>query len=310
MRVAVIGARQVRSGLGEHLASFCHAAGADVSAVFGTSAETARLAAAGLEGRLGVRPRPVWEPEALFEQSAPEALVIACPDAAHEAWLERALAHRCHVLCEKPLLWGGPDPAARAEGLGRAFLAAGLHLRVQAQWPHTLEVWRRLFPGVLDRPPDHFRMGLAPSAPGRGMFRSSLSHPLSLLAHVLPDPTAQIEEASAILAGEAGRIDFVYRTTAHAVRCTVEVEHTPSPPRHAAYGFDGHMATRIIRALEPYTLALEGGGRRIPLPDPTPLLVRSFLDDVASGPPQAIDPAVLPGMRHLARLMAAVPDAP
>jgi len=315
MRVAVIGARQVRSGLGEHLAAFCHAAGARVVAVHGTSPTTAAEAAANLEARLGVRPRPTTEPEDVFagagqSDGPPEALVIASPDTTHETWLERALAHGCHVLCEKPLLWGGADAAQRAEDLARAFLGAGLHLRVQAQWPHTLDTYRTLFPGALARAPRRLSMRLSPSAAGRDMFRSSLSHPLSLLARVLPDPEAMIEDVHAVLEGDVGRIDFVYRTEAHAVRCTLEVEHTPAPPRPAAYGFDGNVAMRVITAMDPYTLAFEGGGRRIPLPDPTPLLVRSFLSEVAAGPPKDIDPAVLPGMRHLVQLMDAVPEGP
>ena len=140
------------------------------------------------------------------------------------------------------------------------------------------------------------------------MFRVSLPHPLSLLATVLPDREARIEEAGAVLApsGAEGRIHFVYRGAGRRVQATVHLVQQPDGPREAAYGFDDHIAYREVVGPD-YALEFHGDGRRVPLHDPTPLLVRSFLEHAASIQARRIDAAVDPGMRHLVDLVAVVP---
>lgn len=305
MRVAVIGARRVHQGIGEHLARFCHQAGATVAAVYGTTPETSAAAADHLEHTLGSRPEATTTPEDLFAVSGLDAVVIAGPFAAHETWLTAALERQLHVLCEKPLLWGGADPDLRAERMGRAFFDAGLVLRVNAQWPYTLGAYRELFPETAAQPAS-FYMRLSPDSAGSAMFLESLSHPLSILATVLPDPEAEITERHASHDDHGGHISFGYRSGDHTIQCELELEQMPAQPRLAAYGFDGRLATRIVDMAD-YSLELEGDGRRVPMPDPTSLLVGSFLDEVASGRPRGLDPALLPGMRHLVRLMEALP---
>jgi NAD(P)-dependent dehydrogenase (short-subunit alcohol dehydrogenase family) len=308
MRIAVIGARQARGGIGGHLARFCVQAGAQVVALYGTSEQTAREAVASLGASTGLRAQAVWSADALDDVGL-DGLVIASPDETHEAWLERALARDLHVLCEKPLVWGGDaHPDARALALAERFRAQGLLLRVNAQWPLTLPAYEKLFPGVAVDAKGLF-MRLSPTVAGSQMFRVSLSHPLSLLATVLPDADATVEDATATLApgGAEGRMEFAYCGAGRRVRATVHLVHQPEAPREAAYGFDEHVAYREVVGPD-YKLELQGDGRRVPLPDPTPLLVRSFLEDAASMHPRRIDPAVLPGMRHLVQLMAAVPD--
>ncbi len=306
MRVAVIGARRAQQGIGEHLATFCHQAGATVAAVYGTTPETASAAATSLAPVLGGAPVATSTAEALFAVPDLDALVIASPRDTHEAWLTAALDHQLHVLCEKPLLWGGADPDLRAERMGRAFFDAGLVLRVNAQWPYTLATYRELVPET-PALPERFFMRLSPTTPGADMFLASLSHPLSLLATVLPDPEAAVTGGRAHYDAHGGSIAFGYRSGKHTIHCELELGLMPAPPRVAAYGFDGAIATRVVTSMSPYTLELTREGRRVPMPDPTPLLVGSFFDEVASGRPRGLDPALLPGMRHLVRLMEAVP---
>ena len=308
MRIAVIGARQARGGIGAYLARFCVQAGAQVVALYGTSEATAREAVAALGTSTGLRAQAVWSEEALSAVGL-DALVVASPDETHEAWLEHALARDLHVLCEKPLLWGGrPEPHQRALVLAQHFQRQELVLRVCAQWPFTLPAYEKLFPGVAVSAKTFF-MRLSPTVTGPDMFRLSLPHPLSLLATVLPDAEAKVEEAGAVLApgGEEGRMHFVYSGAGRRIHTTVHLVREPDTPRAAAYGFDDHIAYREVVGAE-YALEFQGDGRRVPLPDPTPLLVRSFLEDAASIHRRRIDPAVQPGMRHLVQLMRAVPD--
>ncbi len=311
MRVAVIGARQAHGGVGEHLARFCVEAGADVAALLGTSERTAHEAVATLAASTGHVARAIWEP-AQLRGTTVDAIVIASPAVTHELWLGYALRQRLHVLCEKPLLWGGQDPGKRAASIARAFSERGLHLRVNAQWPFTLPSYEALFPDVAAKATS-FYMRMSPSVAGPRMFLASLSHPLSILSSLCPDIDAEVLDPDVSIEpdGLEGRIQFVYLGAGRRLDCTVHLVVQPEPPREVAYGFDDCIASRVIHWPE-YTLELEGDGRRIPLPDPMPLLVRSFLEAAATDGDPWIDPAAVPGMRHLVTLMAAMPaeDSP
>lgn len=307
MRVAVIGARQTRTGTGAHLARLFAQEGADVVALFGTSESSAREAVAAFAAKTGTAARAVWDREALLALEL-DAVAIAAPDEQHAGWIAQALAAGFHVLCEKPLVWGSEDPAQSAQFLSELAQQQRLLLRVVAQWPFTLATYEELFPGVIAQASSFF-MHLSPTVTGPAMFRVSLSHPLSLLAAVLPDMEARVVHPEVQLAatGEEGSIQFAYVGAGRRIDCTVQLVQQAAPPREAAYGFDDRIAHRRIHGPD-YTLELEGEERRIPMPDPTRLLVRSFLDEVAIDQYRLVDPAVDPGMRQLVALMAAVPD--
>ncbi|MDJ0522246.1 MAG: Gfo/Idh/MocA family oxidoreductase [Planctomycetota bacterium] len=306
MRVAVIGARRSRTGTGAYLARFLVQEGADVVALYGTTPRTAQEATDALEVDTGIRAKPVWDSEALMD-TYPEALIIASPDETHAVWIRFALRHSYHVLCEKPLVWGATRPAEHAPVLIERAERGGLVLRVATQWPFTLPTYEDLFPGVAAKATSFF-MRLSPTTPGRAMFRTSLSHPLSLLAAVVPDMDARVLDPEVELAEtqDEGRIHFAYEGAGRRLDCTVHLVQEAAAPRTAAYGFDDAVAHRVIDPSD-YSMALEAEGRRVPMPDPMRLLVRSFLADVAMDPPRLVDPAVATGMRHLVALMAAVP---
>jgi predicted dehydrogenase len=309
VRVAVIGARCRNHGIGEHLARFVVRAGHDVCALLGTSRDTAREAVEHLRATTGHVARPHTELASMLASERPEVLVVASPHATHAAYLERALEAGLHVLCEKPLVWATGDDAETAERIASAYLEAGRHLAVNAQWPRTLPTWRRLFPDAPRRVPRRFAMRLSPRDAGTAMLPAAMPHALSLLAAVLPGADAELEDVTVTRrAAEHVRVAFTYRLAGEAIESRVDLVQCLEQPRPAAYGFDGHIAHRHVE-LDGYRLFLEGAGRRIPLPDPTPLLVGSFLEAVAAGPPAEIDPAAVPGMRHLVRILdAAAPD--
>ncbi len=307
MRVAVIGARRARTGTGAYLARFLVEEGAEVVALLGTSEASAHEAAQQLASATGHRAAALWQEDALGDVDL-DALVIATPDTTHDHWIHRGLEARLHILCEKPLVWGRGDPA---EGARIIVARAGEQqrvLRVATQWPFTLPTYETLFPGVSATATSFF-MRLSPTAGGRDMFRVSLSHPLSLLAAVAPDIDARVVDPEVTFAdgGREGRLQFVYRSAERELDCTVHLVQQADQPREAAYGFDDHIAHRLVD-LDDYSMALEGGGHRVPMPDPMRLLVRSFLQDAAMDQPRPVDPSVETGMRHLVELMAAIPD--
>lgn len=308
MDVAIIGARRVRQGLGPYLARFVVEAGHDVAAVLGTSPETARAAADAIHADLGVRPRPCSHAEELHDVGA-RALVIATPHEAHDVWLQFAFEHDAHALCEKPLVWGTPDDAARAEHWGRSFQADGQVLRVNAQWPWTLDTFRALHPEAPDVP-QRFRMQMPPRTRGFGALLDCLPHPLSMLARLAPGEAATLHELTFHEGGvdaRRWRITFRYEAPAGSIEADLVFEAVPDASRATSYALDDHAA---VRTVDPGTYAMtltdpDAPDRSIPLPDPTPRLVGSFLVAAARNTSPGLDPAVVPGMRHLVEIVEA-----
>ena len=306
----VVGARRRRQGLGYHLARFLQEAGAEVVGVVGTSSPTVAEALTALAS-IGIAPPGGTDADVLVRTLHPDALVVASPASTHDAYLRLGLEHGLHVLCEKPLCWGGPDVAARARHYARAYADRGLHLVVNAQWPYTLDAWRALFPGVLDASPGRFWMRLSPDSTGEAMVPDALPHALSLLLALLPGETPVLEDVRiGVEAPDASRLDvhFTMWAGSRALDATIELRRGIRQPRAAGYGFDGHRAMRRVR-LTDYRLWLEGEGRTIELPDPTPRLVRSFVARVSSRAPAAVDPNAWPSMALLDQIHAAWPRA-
>jgi predicted dehydrogenase len=304
MRVAIIGARRVRQGLGPYLAKFVAEAGATLCAVVGTSQDSADEAATELESHVGTRPAATTDIEGVLRAGA-EALVIASPHEAHQAWLEHAIQADLHVLCEKPLVWGSNDPAGDAERIASAFLARRLHLHVNAQWPWTLSSYRELCPQA-PAVPQQFSMRMPPRLQGLPALLDTLSHPLSMLAALAPDPDAHLSRIRVWHPGDSPEhleATFIYEGAGHTIETRVILDSSPDERRTTEYALDGHWARRVVDP-QRYAMTLQSADGRIPLPDPTPRLVRSFVDAVAAGPSTGIDPAAVPGMRHLAQIMA------
>lgn len=307
-RVVVIGARRRRQGLGVWLSRFVEDAGGRVVGIVGTSDETVAAALDGL-AQVGIRPAGSTDAAPLVRDLRPDALVLASPWATHERYLAFALEHGLHVLCEKPLLWGCGRPAERARALARAYADRGLHLVVNAQWPWTLDAWRGLHPGVLDRVPTTFAMRLSPDSAGRAMLPDAMPHAISLLQAVVPHAAPRVEDVRLEGAGEHAEaldVRFVYVAGGARVDSAVALRRGRRQPREASYGFDGREAIRRVH-VEDYRLELASDGRTVPLPDPTPRLVRSFVERVSSDAAAVVDPNAWPGMALLEAIDAAWP---
>ena len=86
-RVHVIGARRKRQGIGGYVAREFAKAGAEVVAVVGSTAETAREAAAGLVGH-GIVAAPWQDLAAALEAEDPDIVAICSPFRLHRKHLE------------------------------------------------------------------------------------------------------------------------------------------------------------------------------------------------------------------------------
>lgn len=298
IRVALIGARRVRQGLGPFVARHLVALGAEVPCFLGTRPETI----AESERALGAR--GYADLAELLAREKPDALAILSPSETHERYVEAALEARVHVLCEKPLLWNGPGLARRGALLCERFAAAGLLLRESCQWPYTLPAYRALHPGV--GPPRSFAMRLSPAAhEPRQMLGDALSHPLSLL-QALGGVAARVEEVALVARPGEVELRFAYRTPTFSVASEVRLRSSDRLPREAAYAVNGHWAEREIRPSD-YAFLFRDGAREVDVPDPLRELLRDFLAALATrgGP----DPAIPARMALLEQILEALPAA-
>ena len=298
-RIALIGARRVRQGLGPFVARHLVALGAEVPCFLGTRPETI----AESERALGAR--GYADLAELLAREKPDALAILSPSETHERYLEAALEARVHVLCEKPLLWDGPGLARRAAQLAERFAAAGLLLRESCQWPYTLPAYRALHSGV--GPLRSFAMRLSPAArEPRQMLGDALSHPLSLLQALCGGAVARADDIT--VAAHPGEVDlrFAYRTPTYTVASELWLRSSDRPPREAAYAVNGHWAEREIRPSD-YAFRFRDGSREVEVPDPLRELLRDFLEALRTrgGP----DPAIPARMALLEQILEALPAA-
>lgn len=187
MRVAVIGAKRRRHGIGEFVARWFHDLGEEVVAVVGSTPETAREAAGNLAENYGIAAAPFDDVERCLAEAAPDAVAICSPHERHREHLGIAGRAGVHALCEKPMWWSdGAAPRARGvreetERLVTPFTEHGRHLALVTQWPMALAGYRRLYPESESEPLERFEMHLCPPAPGADMIPDAMPHPLSMV---------------------------------------------------------------------------------------------------------------------------------
>jgi predicted dehydrogenase len=308
LRAAVIGAKRRRHGIGEYVARSFHEVGAEVAAVVGTSAATAREAAENLRISYGIEAEPFDSVARCLEATAPDVLAICSPHEAHREHLVAAGRAGVHALAEKPMWWPATgDVRAETQRLVRPFADAGRHLMLVTQWPETLAGFRALHAGVADGPVERFDMHLCPPLPGAAMIPDAMPHPLSMVQALIG--VGAVESIRGGFRTEDRRtleIEFDYRhaTGVTTVGCRFVVRETP--PRPAEYAVNGRWVSREIR-LPGYEMVLVAEGRTVPIDDPLPAHVRRFVERAEAGEP--FDPAPLvSGMVALREIADAVAE--
>lgn len=306
LRIALIGARRVRQGLGPFVARWLHEEGAQLPAFLGTSAASVQRAAEELEHHVGVTLRGYTNLDDLLDREAVDALAILSPAETHERYLDAALERGMHVLCEKPLVWGADDAAARARAKAEAFAEGGLQLTENCQWPEVLGAFEALHGpvGALST----FAMRLTPASRGAQMLGDALPHPLSLLQALDPSEVATLEELTfSTHAPDAGEVvlEAAYVTPRARVPIRVELIRGETLPREASLTINGRVARRRVR-IDDYALFLGAGKREVPLADPLRSHLRRFLMDLEATLGGAPPPPITPIVQRAAMLDAAV----
>jgi predicted dehydrogenase len=311
VRVGLIGARHARQGLGPYVARDLVAAGVEVPCFLGTCDATLREAAAQLQERAGVVARGYTRLDLMLARESLDAVAILSPAGTHEGFLLAAAAAGLHVLCEKPLLWGGDGLALRARQCVEAFRSAGLLLAENCQWPFALEAFRRLHPGAREGPLERFEMWLSPTSSGVQQIGDCLPHTLSLLQALVPGERPCTEKPTIRTHGTSGETTVSFDYLSGSARVSVSVELRPGgrQPREAGFAIDGARGERVIQMPE-YTMELSDGERSVELPDPLTARIASFaaeLRDVCRGATPPSPDALATRMTLLDALVGAWP---
>jgi predicted dehydrogenase len=286
-RVAVVGPRRVRTGLGPFLAQHLVAAGAEVPAFVASRPETLDAGRAALRA-VGVEARGFVGLEALLRAEQVDALVIATPHDAHLEWLAGALGRGLHVLCEKPLVWGDPPPLREARTLVRQALDEELVLFENCPWPYALPAFETLHPSARDGGVRTFEMEMAPSSTGRAMLVDAMSHPLSVLQELASRGEARLDVRRwSAVERDRIEVEFSYEPLGGPpIRASVLLRHEGRQPRSLSLAVNGRRAERRVR-MDDYSFVWTNGAREVPLPDPMAALVARFVRVLRDGEPRA-----------------------
>jgi predicted dehydrogenase len=247
----------------------------------------------------------------MLSRESLDALAILSPAETHEEYLEQAVESGLHVLCEKPLLWGGTGLARRTESLLGRFCERRLLLWENCQWPYTLPAYHELHPGLPDESPKRFEMRLSPISSGVQMIGDAMPHALSMLQALVPGVAGRVDAPRFEADDSVLRARFGYRAGAAVTEVSVELIRSAESPRPAAYAIDGRWAHRRI-SLPGYEIRFRSGEREVPVRDPLEALIRAFVQELASqasSGPAPRNAAVADRMAMLEALVLAFEEA-
>lgn len=308
VRCAILGPGRTRNGLGPFLARHAERHGMRVVAAAGRDPVRNAAACAVLERELGHEVAVCDDLEGLLGREL-DALIVAAPPAAHRTALAAALERGLHVLCEKPFVDVRDSGAVAA--LCEGFVAKGLVLRENCQWPCVLPGFEALWPAWRAGPRARVAMRLSPVGRGRAMVEDSLSHLLSVIQAVrrfdASSRARAVRFSTTSSAAAACDVEFDVVSATGAVGARLELVRCEQQPRPAWIEIDGARADREVR-MSDYAMSLVAGTRSVPIDDPLGSLVYGFATAIRE-PDVERNRAEASAIQHRARLWREVVDA-
>ena len=277
MKIALIGGRRKRSGIGAYIANYFHRGGAEVAAVLGTTGQTA-LEAASVLRHYGINASPHTDFNRMLQEAQPDAVAIASPASTHFEYLMAAVSAGLHVFCEKPFIWD--EEADLREQLDRVFSEAERRqatVAMNSQWPFSLPGYEELCGSLRGETVGSFCVRLSPQCVGREVIVESVPHALSLLYCTCGE--GEISNLTTTARADEMTIYFDYAFDGPG--CAVEIRLTSQfkQPRDFSFGFNGKIATRKLD-LERYDIFFDYEDKSLKIEDPLDLSVRDFLSAV------------------------------
>ncbi|HNY65680.1 MAG TPA: Gfo/Idh/MocA family oxidoreductase [Deltaproteobacteria bacterium] len=280
MKIAIIGARRERNGIGGYIAKYFHQNGGQVVCVLGTSEATASRASEAL-APYGIKARPYRDFSEMTDREDLDAVAIASPAETHYTYLCASIDLGLSVFCEKPFLDPSRDDMpGDLETLFHLAMRKGTTVAMNSQWPFCLPAYEELCGRLNPREIRRFSIRLSPLSEGAAMIPDSVPHGLSLLHAVLGPGTVHdldFERGD----GSLG-VSFTYASAFSECEASMQLVRETRQPRTFSFGFNGRIAERFIDMAN-YDIFLGFGDRQVPVPDPLQLSVRNFMEARASG---------------------------
>jgi len=250
LRVAVAGA----SGIGKHHAKWFAASGCEVVAFCGSSETTARATASVLADLFGFRGRAYSDLSQMVVQECPDILDVSTPNALHFECAMGGLQNGCHVLCEKPLVWGSDISTmlAQAEQLVREARERDLLFAVCTQYATALPLYHSLPTATAASPPtkaaDIAQFHAEMETMARGRLRAARDvwidmapHPLSLLLSWLPQGQIREQSLEVRFEGAEASAKFEFQHPAGCCSADIVVRDRPGGTLVRRFGVNGHL---------------------------------------------------------------------
>ena len=285
IRVAILGA----SGFGHYHAREFKKAGAEVSAILGSTPESARQTADRLEQEYGISPEPHHDLEKLLETD-PDAVSVCTPNELHYDQVKRSLAAQKFVFCEKPLFWqkdiSEGETTDMLSQLGE--LGAEGRLGLNACNAILMDELDRL--NAVPKDPKEFEFRVFTNGPyqGKDIAVDLLPHALSLLLWIAPQGT--LEELGYHFATHRAQFEFRWGD----LRCRFDLREDPKGPKDLTIWIDGRGYRRIIDVVEgQFRIFLqevkEDDAPLVQVHDPLEVMVADFVQGVKTSRPTRID---------------------
>ncbi|BBO87787.1 Gfo/Idh/MocA family protein [Desulfosarcina ovata] len=277
MNVAVIGAGRTNNGIGRFIGKFFQKHGANVSAVLGSTDESARKAAEALEhdGRV---PRSYTKIDTLTNKECPDIAVIASPTNTHLPYLKACIDAGLHIFCEKPFI----DPATPdILGCLDKIFQDGEHRRLtiamNSQCPFLQPVYERFCGQIRPEAAVDFSIALSPMVDGQDMIPDSVPHALSLIYNLLGNG----EIGDLRIEKREGQITILGIYRAHTTDCNFKIclNRHLQQPRPFSFGWN-HCTIHRRVTLKPYEISFQYEDTIRKVADPLELSVQNFIASV------------------------------
>ncbi len=277
MKVALVGARRTRNGIGHYIGNYFHTNGSQVVSLLGTSAETAAAASTTLE-EFGIKAFPYTDFEEMIADQRPDAVVIASPSTTHLGYLVKSLEGGMHVFCEKPfIVWESGDVNKVLSDIFRLAGNQKLSLAMNSQWPFSLPYYEELCGTLEAHTIDRFYMRSSPPFAGKEMILESVPHALSLIYCKCGPGT--LKNISVESGEEQLVIRFEYQAEESLCISYLDLKQQLCPPRDFSFGFNDRIVSRSLD-LENYEIYFNHSQRTVKIIDPLDLSVQDFITAV------------------------------
>lgn len=286
-RVAVIGA----AGIGKHHVKWWMREGAHVTAIAGSTPDSAARAAKGVHALCGFDGRAHSDISRMLDAERPEIVDVCSPPNLHAAHVRAALEAGCHVLCEKPFVYHPEDTPAAMMREARALVALaetlGCRLGVCTQYAAGAALfeamWQRFRPGeILRRYAGRLEAPARNHAPDPVRIWADLgAHPISVLLRIMGGQAAPDWDSLRTHFDGCGAVaELSVKTGRGPVACTFITRNTSDATnvRHFEYNDFAFTIQAHCDAQGDYCARIRTPGETVVETDLMRLTIRQFLD--------------------------------